>query len=145
MGQMCVLFMRHSLVRPSGAAHNWENPLKSEELWGKSASYKTRVSGFVTCHLTGRRKRQWFALQWVHSQNYYAHKLWGSAEKVASSLTLWKVSNKLSGSSPQQMDGITFGNELGRGLDSGQPMEKCVSLEWKSLVDHVKVIDQGGH
>lgn len=44
--QICVFSVRHSVVRPSGADHYWEN-LKAEELWGKSASRKTRKEEYL--------------------------------------------------------------------------------------------------
>lgn len=105
--KVCVLFMRQSMVRPSGAGHKWENPLQVEELWGKCASQKTwqkECLDFSPVIL-----QEWPTVQGAHGQNYHANKL-GSVEEAASPLRLQRDSSRLFWGNSHGMDGITLGD-----------------------------------
>lgn len=53
--------------------------------------------------------QEWPTVQGAHGQNYHANKL-GSVEEAASPLRLRRVSSKLLGGNPQEIDGITLGD-----------------------------------
>lgn len=76
--QMHVLFMRHSVGRPSGADNDGDSESRGtlREMC-LSQNMKRGMSGLVTCHLTRRQKRQRPTLQGAPGQDYYANQLGG--------------------------------------------------------------------